>query len=96
MMVALWMPMKPLPSSRTNDSRSAFCESSMSRSPSVKNTTASKAFEVLGAPLQGLLGDGGAVGPEIGVPLAPSFAPGCRAWPWRWRPNRADTPCSGR
>ncbi len=55
MIAALWMPMKPLPSSRTNDSRSAFCESSMSRSPSVKNTTASKASRFLAPHFSGFL-----------------------------------------
>ena len=54
-MVALWMPMKPLPSSRTNESKSAFCESSMSRLPSVKNTTASKAFRFLAPHFSGFL-----------------------------------------
>ena len=36
----------------------------------MKKTTASKSFEVLGPPLQGLLGDGRAVGSEVGLPLA--------------------------
>ena len=49
------MPMKPLPSSRMNDSRSAFCESSMSRLPSVKKTTASKASRFLAPYLSGFL-----------------------------------------
>src|SRR6516164_4434017 len=46
-MAALWIPRKPLPSSRTNASRSAFCDSSMSRSPSVKKATASKSSRFL-------------------------------------------------
>jgi hypothetical protein len=46
-MAALWMPMNPLPSSRTKESRSAFCAASMSSSPSVKNATASKASRFL-------------------------------------------------
>ena len=54
-MVALWMPMNPLPSRATNDSRSAFCESSMSRSPSVKNTIASNASRFLAPHFRGFL-----------------------------------------
>src|SRR5262249_33077279 len=81
-MAALWMPMKPLPSWRTNDNRSAFCESSMSRLPSVEKTTGLEALrvaageksrgmegsEVVSASVQRLFGNGGAVGPKKSVP----------------------------
>ena len=54
-MVALWMPMNPLPSSRTKESRSAFCESSRSRRPSVKKAMASKSSRFLAPYFSGFL-----------------------------------------
>src|SRR5580700_310388 len=44
---ALCTPMNPLPSSWTNERKSAFCWASISRSPPVKKSTASKSFRFL-------------------------------------------------
>src|ERR1700683_817165 len=46
-MAALWTPMKPLPSSWMDEMKSAFCWASISRSPPVKKSTASKSFRFL-------------------------------------------------
>src|SRR6185437_12928289 len=46
-MAALWMPIKPLPSSWMNERKSAFCCASISRSPPVKKSTASKLLRFL-------------------------------------------------